>query len=73
MILALNPGGNTFYFGPVGEDSSDVINYFGQRGIHFPKDKNVAEIILKTTAKPTKHPDRTTINWNEEWMNSQQV
>jgi ATP-binding cassette subfamily G (WHITE) protein 2 (SNQ2) len=73
MILALNPGGNTFYFGPVGEDGSDVINYFGRRGVHFPKDKNVAEIILETAAKPTKRPDGTTINWNEEWMNSQQA
>jgi ATP-binding cassette subfamily G (WHITE) protein 2 (SNQ2) len=25
MILALNPGGNTFYFGPVGENGNDVI------------------------------------------------
>jgi len=25
IILALNPGGNTFYFGPVGEDGADVI------------------------------------------------
>lgn len=26
MILALNPGGNTFYFGPVGENGSAVTN-----------------------------------------------
>ena len=73
MILALNPGGNTFYFGPVGENGSDVINYFGQRGVHCPEDKNVAEFILETAAKPIKRPDGTKINWNDEWQNSQQA
>lgn len=73
MILALNPGGNTFYFGPVGENGSDVINYFGERGVHCPEDKNVAEFILETAAKPVKRPDGTKINWNDEWKNSQQA
>jgi ATP-binding cassette, subfamily G (WHITE), member 2, SNQ2 len=36
MILALNPGGNMFYFGPVGENGSAVIRYFGERGVHCP-------------------------------------
>lgn len=61
MILALNPGGNTFYFGPVGENGSDVINYFGERGVHCPEDKNVAEFILETAAKPIKRPDGSTL------------
>jgi ATP-binding cassette subfamily G (WHITE) protein 2 (SNQ2) len=73
MILALNPGGNTFYFGPVGENGSDVINYFGERGVHCPEDKNVAEFILETAAKPIKRTDGTKINWNDEWQNSQQA
>src|SRR3984885_4597789 len=51
MILALNPGGNTFYFGPVGENGSAVIKYFGDRGVHCPPEKNVAEFILETAAK----------------------
>jgi hypothetical protein len=73
MILALNPGGNTFYFGPVGENGSDVIKYFGDRGVHCPEEKNVAEFILETAAKPVKRPDGTKIDWNEEWRNSQQA
>jgi hypothetical protein len=28
MILALNPGGNTFYFGPVDDHSSTAMKYF---------------------------------------------
>ncbi|KAL5121843.1 ATP-binding cassette transporter snq2 [Pleosporales sp. CAS-2024a] len=70
MILALNPGGNTFYFGPVGENGKDVIKYFGDRGVKCPPSKNVAEFILETAAKPVKRKDGSRINWNEEWKNS---
>jgi len=73
MILALNPGGNTFYFGPVGENGKDVIDYFAKRGVQCPPSKNVAEFILETAAKPVKRPDGTKINWNEEWMNSEEA
>ncbi|KAF1977579.1 ABC transporter-like protein [Bimuria novae-zelandiae CBS 107.79] len=70
MILALNPGGNTFYFGPVGENGKDVIKYFADRGVECPPSKNVAEFILETAAKPMKRKDGKKINWNEEWANS---
>lgn len=74
MILALNPGGNTFYFGPVGENGSDVIDYFAQRGVQCPPEKNVAEFILETAAKSGKrNKDGKKINWNEEWRNSEQA
>ncbi|KAH9878434.1 hypothetical protein IAQ61_001706 [Plenodomus lingam] len=69
MILALNPGGNTFYFGPVGENGKDVIEYFGDRGVICPPEKNVAEFVLETAAKPVKRGDGSKINWNEEWQN----
>lgn len=70
MILALNPGGNTFYFGPVGENGGDVIKYFGDRGVQCPPNKNVAEFILETAAKPVKRKDGSRINWNDEWQKS---
>ncbi|KKK25750.1 hypothetical protein ARAM_002194 [Aspergillus rambellii] len=71
MILALNPGGNTFYFGPVGEDGGEVIKYFAERGAVCPPAKNVAEFILETAAKPTKR-DGKIIDWNAEWRNSEE-
>ena len=71
MILALNPGGNTFYFGPVGKDGVAVINYFADRGVVCPPSKNVAEFILETAAKGTQR-DGKQIDWNEEWRNSEQ-
>ncbi|KAF1838619.1 ABC transporter-like protein [Decorospora gaudefroyi] len=70
MVLALNPGGNTFYFGPVGENGNEVIKYFGDRGVQCPPSKNVAEFILETAAKPVKRKDGSKINWNEEWQKS---
>ncbi|EMD00495.1 hypothetical protein BAUCODRAFT_28848 [Baudoinia panamericana UAMH 10762] len=73
MILALNPGGNCFYFGPVGENGKDVIEYFAQRGTVCPPQKNVAEFILETAAKPHKRADGTRIDWNEEWKNSEEA
>jgi ATP-binding cassette subfamily G (WHITE) protein 2 (SNQ2) len=70
MILALNPGGNTLYFGPVGENGSAVTKYFSDRGVDCPPQKNVAEFILETAAKGGKRKDGKHLNWNEEWLNS---
>ncbi|KAJ6088336.1 ABC multidrug transporter atrF [Penicillium sp. IBT 16267x] len=70
MILALNPGGNTFYFGPVGKDGAAVIKYFAARGFVCPPSKNVAEFILETAAKATERNGKQ-IDWNEEWRNSE--
>lgn len=73
MILALNPGGNTFYFGPVGEKGSAVVKYFGDRGVHCPPEKNVAEFILETAAKGGKRADGKKLNWNDEWLQSEEA
>lgn len=72
MILALNPGGNTFYFGPVGEEGASVTKYFADRGVVRPPRKNVAEFILETAAKATTREDGTQVDWNEEWKKSDQ-
>jgi hypothetical protein len=47
-----------------------VIKYFGDRGVQCPPSKNVAEFILETAAKPVKRKDGSRINWNEEWLKS---
>jgi ATP-binding cassette, subfamily G (WHITE), member 2, SNQ2 len=73
LILALNPGGNCFYFGPVGDNGQAVIDYFAARGTQCPPNKNVAEFILETAARPGKRSDGTRINWNEEWKKSREA
>ncbi|KAI4123600.1 MAG: hypothetical protein LQ338_005192 [Usnochroma carphineum] len=72
MILALNPGGNTFYFGPVGDNGAAVNSYFSKRGVVCPPQKNIAEFILETAIKGGKREDGKRLNWNEEWKNSQE-
>jgi len=72
MILALNPGGNTFYFGPIGDNGSAVIKYFADRGVHCPPDKNVAEFILETAIKGGKREDGKRLDWNKEWLESKE-
>ena len=73
MILALNPGGNTFYFGPVGENGSAITKYFADRGTICPPHKNVAEFILETAAKGGSHnKGGKRLNWNKEWLASEE-
>ena len=72
MILALNPGGNVFYFGPVGSNGSAVNKYFADRGVYCPPQKNIAEFILETAAKGGKRTDGKRLNWNEEWRKSEE-
>ncbi|KAL6715305.1 ATP-binding cassette transporter snq2 [Lecanora helva] len=72
MILALNPGGNTFYFGPVGDNGSAVNKYFADRGVYCPPQKNIAEFILETAIKGGKRKDGKRLNWNKEWRDSQE-
>ena len=66
MILGPNPCGNTFYFGPVGENCADVIKYFGKRGAYSPPWKTIAKLVNGTAAMGTKS-DESLINWNREW------
>jgi ABC-type multidrug transport system ATPase subunit len=73
MVLALNPGGNPFYFGPIGENGSAVVEYFAKRGTQCPPNKNVAEFILETAAKGGKRrADGKRVNWNKEWLESEE-
>ncbi|OAX79146.1 hypothetical protein ACJ72_06537 [Emergomyces africanus] len=71
-ILALNPGGNPFYFGPIGENGRAVVDYFAERGAVCPPNKNVAEFILETAAKGSRNNGKR-IDWNEEWRNSKEL
>lgn len=70
MVLALNPGGRTFYFGEIGPGGQTIIDYFGARGAHCPPQKNVAEFILETAIKGTQQADGSWVDWNAEWQAS---
>ena len=45
-LLLLQRGGQTVYFGDIGEDARTVTNYFSRYGAHCPVDANPAEFML---------------------------
>lgn len=71
-ILALNPGGNVIYNGPVGENGSALIKYFADRGVECPPGRNVAEFLLETAIKGGRNAQGKKMNWNDEWRQSEE-
>ncbi|OQV10719.1 hypothetical protein CLAIMM_14681 isoform 3 [Cladophialophora immunda] len=65
-LLFLAKGGRTVYFGPVGESSRILIDYFERNGAHrCPPDANPAEWMLEVIgAAPGSH---TEIDWVDTW------
>lgn len=68
-LLFLAAGGKTVYFGPVGKDSSILIDYFQRNGAHeCPPGANPAEYMLEAIgAAPGSHSD---IDWFQVWQSS---
>ncbi|KAF2178290.1 putative multidrug resistance ABC transporter [Zopfia rhizophila CBS 207.26] len=68
-LLFLRAGGQTVYYGDVGENSSTMINYFVRNGgPPCPPAANPAEWMLEVIgAAPGSHTD---IDWFQVWRNS---
>lgn len=68
-VLALSPGGNTYYFGEVGESGRCIFKYFSEHG-HQPENvTNAADFLIEVVVggmKDTAH----SINWPEVWNRS---
>ncbi|TID15216.1 putative multidrug resistance ABC transporter [Venturia nashicola] len=68
-LLFLQRGGQTVYYGEVGENARVLTQYFERNGGHpCPKGANPAEWMLEVIgAAPGSHTD---IDWFETWRNS---
>lgn len=68
-LLFLQKGGQTVYFGDLGEGCKTMIDYFESKGAHkCPPDANPAEWMLEVVgAAPGSH---ATQDYNEVWRNS---
>jgi len=68
-LLFLQKGGQTVYFGDLGENCSELIQYFEKYGAHpCPKEANPAEWILEVVgAAPGSHANQ---DYYEVWRNS---
>ncbi|THW43914.1 putative Brefeldin A resistance protein [Aureobasidium pullulans] len=62
-LLLLAKGGNTAYFGEIGENASVIREYFGKHGAPCPEGKNPAEHMIDVISDTSK-------NWNETWLSS---
>lgn len=70
-LLLLQKGGQTVYFGDIGENSETILKYFRDRGARECKGfENPAEYILEIIgAGATLHVEE---DWNEIWINSEE-
>jgi ATP-binding cassette subfamily G (WHITE) protein 2 (PDR) len=68
-LLFLQKGGQTVYYGEVGENAHILTSYFERNGGHpCPEGANPAEWMLEVIgAAPGSHTD---INWFDTWRNS---
>merc|ERR1712130_362881 len=46
-LLLLRPGGQTIYFGPLGEKGRTVLDFLRRHGLHCSEDKNPADFVLE--------------------------
>ncbi|ORY83752.1 ABC drug exporter AbcA [Protomyces lactucae-debilis] len=68
-LLFLAKGGQTVYFGDVGENSKTLVQYFERNGAHpCPQEANPAEWMLEVIgAAPGSHTDQ---DWHKVWRAS---
>ncbi|KAH9934163.1 pleiotropic drug resistance ABC transporter [Fomitopsis serialis] len=71
-LLLLRKGGQTVYFGDLGQKSSTLINYFESNGGRVCKeDENPAEYILDVIGAGATAT--TDIEWHDAWKKSQEA
>ncbi|KAJ4003081.1 hypothetical protein NW752_011743 [Fusarium irregulare] len=68
VLLLLAKGGRTTYFGPTGESSAIVLDYFANNGAPVPRDVNPAEYIVDVV----QGRFGTDIDWPEIWNDSKE-
>ena len=71
-LLLLQKGGETVYFGDVGEDASTLLEYFLRNGANCPGDANPAEWVLDVigAGQSPRIGDR---DWGEIWTDSPEL
>ena len=67
-LLLLQRGGQTVYFGDIGEDSRVLIDYLERNGAKVPGDVNPAEFMLEAIGAGSRK--RIGGDWHEKWKNS---
>ena len=77
-LLLLRPGGQTIYFGPLGEKGKTVIDFFGRHGLECGEGKNPADFVLECSGAGIGPRDDPDVGFNipedfdcdATWLNS---
>ncbi|KAJ5772773.1 hypothetical protein N7457_007669 [Penicillium paradoxum] len=70
-VLALSPGGRTYYFGPVGESGRDIFEYFARRGNLPERATNAADFLIEVVVGGMKASGNKT-DWATVWRDSEE-
>ncbi|USW53289.1 Putative AAA+ ATPase domain, CDR ABC transporter, ABC-2 type transporter [Septoria linicola] len=62
-LLLLAKGGNTVYFGDIGDDASEIRDYFARNGAPCPPGMNPAEHMIEVVSDTKK-------DWSKIWLES---
>ena len=68
-LLLLEKGGETVYFGEIGQDSGVIREYFGRHGAHCPSNVNPAEYMLEAIGAGVT-PRVGNQDWKDTWLES---
>ncbi|KAF6754266.1 ABC-transporter [Ephemerocybe angulata] len=68
-LLLLERGGETVYFGKIGQDSSVIREYFAKHGAHCPPNVNPAEYMLEAIGAGVT-PMVGDRDWKDVWLDS---
>ncbi|KAF5332541.1 hypothetical protein D9611_005143 [Ephemerocybe angulata] len=70
-LLLLERGGETVYFGDIGEDSRVLRDYFARQGAHCPENVNPAEYMLEAIGAGV-NPRVGDKDWKDVWLESEE-
>lgn len=70
-LLLLERGGETVYFGDIGQDSRIIREYFARHGAHCPPNVNPAEYMLEAIGAGVT-PRIGYRDWKDVWLDSQE-
>lgn len=68
-VLALSPGGRTYYFGEVGKSGRSVFEYFTKHGQKPENVTNAADYIIEVVVGGTKNTTNS-VDWAAVWNES---
>ncbi|KAF5860488.1 hypothetical protein ETB97_001438 [Aspergillus alliaceus] len=68
-VLALSPGGSTYYFGEVGESGRSIFEYFSKNGYQPENVTNAADFLIEVVVGGMKNTVHQ-VDWADVWNRS---